>query len=790
MKNPHPSPALFCCTALVLLGSFAIHQISYADTSPQTPSLLDWHPREALTPEQQASIAPGCCGAYVDPLATTAPKTTGATKGTEHINISGEQSRITKDSTLMIGDVELIQGNRKLTGDTAELFNDPRSVQLEGHVTYREPGFLLEGSKATVNLEQNEISIENARYVLHEEHVHGGARRIQRNERGVIYLTESTYTTCEPADPLWKLRSQSMTLDMEHGQGIVHHVRLEVNDIPVFYFPYLRFPINDQRQSGFLVPSFTSGEDGLDIAIPYYFNLAPHYDLTLIPRYIADRGTQLGGEFRHLTDHFNTVTSAALLPNDKLIDEDRWLVSVDQRGGARRPWSTMIDFSRVSDVDYFEDLSAIGLSVSQKTHLKQSGSAGYMTDHWDTKIEVENFQTLRDNNNIEDPYEKLPELFAEGNYFLKHGFHTKLSQQFAQFDHGDSTQITGDRLAADYQFAWRNDNQAFFVEPAVQLHYRSQQLDNAPANERPEALAPGFTLDAGFVLEKTGSRYYHTIEPRFFYAYTDYENQDDFQLFDTDEIDFTYTRLYDPRRLAGSDRITDNNQTTIGAIYHLSSSGSSSELMSFGIGQIFYHEDRRINGFDTATSNLLPMEYREQYVATRSPVTAQWNWLLNPYWRMNSDLAWDEERNKTRQGSVFLHYQNLDSTLFSIGYRHKELLTQLDPTTYLLETVRQAHLSGQLALNNQWAIMGALRYDFSHSRALENMAGFQYEDCCWRIRTLYRQWETNPDEVFNTALHEQDRGVYIEIQFKGLASTGKKITSLLEDNVYGYQAND
>src|SRR5690606_29859744 len=191
-----------------------------------------------------------------------------------------------------------------------------------------------------------------------------------------------------------------------------------------------------------------------------------------------------------------------------------------------------------------------------------------------------------------------------------------------------------------------------------------------------------------------------------------------------------------PDRLSGNDRIADNNQTSIGAVYRLSHPDNNGEFMSLGVGQVFYHEDRRINGFDVTTYGILPQEYREQYVATRSPLAAQWVWMLNPRWKMNSDLAWDEQNNKTRQSSVFLHYQGMDSALFSIGYRHKELLTQLDSTTYLMETVRQAHLSGQLPLDNQWALMGGLRYDFSHSRSLESMAGFQYEDCCWRIRTL------------------------------------------------------
>lgn len=779
---PLPNPRQL--TGLALLVSLCV-RICHADAGGEPVHLLDWHPREQLNTEQQESIATGCCGAYVDPLASS-PGMTPDQATNNNVRFSGEQSQITKNSTLMIGHVELVQGNRKLTGDKAELFNDPQSVQLEGHVTYREPGFLLEGNAATVNLEQDELTIESARYVLHNERVHGTAGHIQRSADGVVSLTESTYTSCEPDDPLWKLRGHNMTLDAERGEGTATHVRLEVGDVPVFYVPYLRFPINDQRQSGFLFPSFTSGEDGLDISIPYYFNLAPNYDLTLIPRHIADRGSQLGGEFRHLSQNFSSVASAALLPDDNKTHEDRWLASFNQHGGSLKPWYTTVNFARVSDIDYFEDLDAIGLSVSQQTHLKQAANAGYMTDHWETEIEVETFQTLRDNPNLKDPFEKLPALSANGLFFLNHGFHTQLNQQIARFDHSDQSQVTGDRLAADYQFGWRNNHQVYYIEPAAHLSYRGQQLNDAATHESPEAVVPGFTLDTGFIVEKTNQTYHQAIEPRFYYAYTDYENQDDFQLFDTDEIDFSYSQLYTHRRLAGDDRIADSNSSTIGLVYRLSPLTNNTESMRFGIGQTFYHDNRHINGFDVATYNLLPVEYQDRYIESRSPLVAQWAWIPNPQWRLESELAWDEQQNETEQGSLFLHYENNDHELFSIGYRHKELLTQLNSTTYILETVRQAHLSGQWPLNNQWALMGGLNYDFSHQRALENMAGFQYEDCCWRLRTLYRQWETNPDEVFDTAFHEQESGLFIEIEFKGMASTGKKIEALMENSIYGY----
>jgi LPS-assembly protein len=72
---------------------------------------------------------------------------------------------------------------------------------------------------------------------------------------------------------------------------VAKHARLRIRGIPVLYTPYINFPIDDRRKSGFLVPSIGSSDDnGFELITPYYWNIAPNLDATFYPRYMSKRG--------------------------------------------------------------------------------------------------------------------------------------------------------------------------------------------------------------------------------------------------------------------------------------------------------------------------------------------------------------------------------------------------------------------------------------------------------------------------------------------------------------------
>lgn len=753
---------------------------------------LDWVTKQKLDPAQQAALPVGCDGAFVEPaeeVAARPPIPVGSDDTEQAITISGKDSQLTRQSTIMTGDVILIQGSRKITGDSAELFNDPQGVQLDGNVSFREPGFLLRGDYAEVNLEQGTLGVRNARYVLHEQRVHGQAEEITRDETGIIRLKGGTYSSCSPEDEIWYLKTGTLMLNPKEGQGEATHVRLEVLDVPIFYFPWMRFPIGNERHSGFLAPSFASSEDGIDIALPYYFNLAPHYDAVVVPRHISDRGNQLGIDFRHLSSAFATTTSVAFLPDDKQANEDRWIAGLHQSGGEHQPWYTLIDVTRVSDHDYFEDLDNIGLSISRKTDLSQRGVAGYFFENWSTQIEVHEYQLLN-SNLVTDPYEKIPELRATGNYQFDNGFYTRLDQIATAFDDKDNTRATGNRVYLDYAAGWRSNWRAGFIEPTVYTRYLKQQLDNTAFDTSPEVMVPAASLDMGLLFRRKGEHHTQTLQPRIYHYYADHENQDDFILFDTDELYFNYDQLFRSYRFAGHDRIVDANQTSVGITNSWLDNTNGKSWLELGLGQIYYHQDQRITAFEPASFAALPADVQARYQQPRSPLAASARWWFHSRWLLSSELAWDDNTNDTRTGNVFLHYARESGELFSIGYRHVQLLTQLAPLTFVEETATQSDISGLWPLNAQWSLVGRSNYDFSNNRHQELLAGLQYEDCCWRLRTIYREWANNPGEVFNTDLHEQDRGIYLEIQFKNLAGLGTKTNSMLEDSIYGYENND
>jgi len=754
------------------------------DLTPADWKLLDWKYLSEMTPEEKAIVPRACCGAFIEPVFPPLAASTADGKDTgDSIAVSGARSEMTENKTIVIGDVIVTQGQRRIRGDRVELYDQPRRANLNGHVVLHDPGFLLQGTSLATNIDDNIVKMDNARYVIYPLNVHGTADEIVRHADGIITLKNSTYSACTPGDESWYLKSSSMTLDPDQGQGTARNVRIEVGDVPVFYIPYLEFPLGGERQSGFLAPSFINGSNGMDVTLPYYFNLAPNYDATLIPRIISDHGAQLGGEFRYLSPLFKASTTAAWLPHDQQTSTDRWLISVNQTGGMQQPWSTRIDFTRVSDRNYFTDLDNVGLGVTRATNLTERASTGYLTDHWDSTLDVVSYQSLLEGSTL-NLYQKLPGLSTTGEYVFSNGTSAELTQSVAHFRPSDPSQVGGDRLAARYQLGWRSDTDAGYIAPDIEMNFLRQQLDSSLASQ-PQVAIPAADVNMGITLEHDNPDSRQIVEPHLHYRYVPYRNQDAFQLFDTDEMTLNYSQLFQDSRFSGNDRIGDANQVAVGVSSRWLDQATGNEWLQAGIGQVFYRGDRRVTPFTPATFAQLPASYQNQYTNGQSPLLGGLQWALQPHWNLNSELAWDEAQHHTQHGNVFLHYHSETQELFSIGYRYDQLL-EWTGTSYVPDTVRQADISSFWPLNNQWALTGRAFYDFTNHRYLENLFGFQYEDCCWRWRTFVRHWAVNPENSQSILQQRTDTGLFFEIEFKSLAGTGTKTSSLLRDSIYGY----
>jgi LPS-assembly protein len=799
---------------------------------------LDWVEEEALTPEEKEKMASGCCGAYIEPPRNYPDADLEPEEAS--LRVASSSTEVLQENIAHLkGDVHLTQGYRQVRSDYATVNQDERTVDLEGNVQLREPGMLLTGDTAHVNMDSKDIQINNSDYLFHESGVRGTADRLTRPSGDIFYIDNATYTTCEPGSNAWQLVSSEV--DVNPGTGIAHakHVRLEVKDIPVMYLPWIRFPIDDRRASGLLFPSFDVSEDnGIDFAQPIYLNLAPNYDATITPRYVQERGPMAEVEFRHMSEYTYTVLGGAFLSDDDGGDdsdedpdaitgdrehegEDRWLANIDHTGRFGRGWSTRIDYTRVSDDDYFRDLDNTTLEVSSRTHLRQLGFVSYNTDNWLFRLTGREYQTIAENTR--DQYKLLPRIEANGDYRLG-DFEFELNNQFSSFDHNDdndlttgstffiddkNTYVTGDRLRLNYGATWDKQWAWGYFRPTAKIKHITYDLDDpllGQSDDSPSVTVPVGIIDTGIYFERDTTwlnGYTQTFEPRLYMVYSKYEDQSDLPDFDTSELTFSYSQLFRDDRFVGGDRIGDTEQISVGLTTRLIDNSTGIERLRASLGQIYYLDDRYVslntmltksvlkslNNPDDLT-NLDEREIADGLLRDESAYAAEFSLRLWENLRLQADMLYDEENSEIDRGSASIRYHGQNNRIFNLGYRFINKVPRFyQPTSeYIDIDVEQADFSTIFPIFRNWSLIGRYNYDLTNSRNLETFVGLQYDSCCWRLSLLGRKWIDRNDNIL---LPEEDltedKGIFLQIQFKGLAGYGTKVESILKDGIYGYE---
>ena len=201
------------------------------------------------------------------------------------------------------------------------------------------------------------------------------------------------------SDNSWGLHAEEISIAADSGWGEARHAVFKIKDIPVFYLPYLTFPVDDQRKSGVLLPKVGSSQRvGLDFELPYYFNLAENYDLTLTPRYMSKRGTQLKSEFRYLTVEHQGLLQLEYLHNDSDKPRDfgqRYLGHLSHRSDFTSRWRGYIDFTDVSDDAYLSELGS-DFNNQSDTQLNRHASLSYFGADVRSDIRADSFIRARE----------------------------------------------------------------------------------------------------------------------------------------------------------------------------------------------------------------------------------------------------------------------------------------------------------------------------------------------------------------------------------------------------------
>jgi LPS-assembly protein len=679
------------------------------------------------------------------------------------IHIESDDAAVSANgNALLSGRVAVRQNERKVTADIVTYDKATGRITVLGTVDFLDPKIRVTSKTGSYD-QIGGATFGEANFQLLDRNGRGFAREIEVRPGGTISLEKTGYTTCPAGHRDWLIRAASIDLNTVQQVGVAHSVTLEFEGVPVLYTPFFSFPLGDARKSGFLFPSIDhSGNNGIEIPVPYYFNLAPNYDLMLTPEELTSRGVELSGEFRYLTADSHGQIDATYLPTDKQTQGDRSYFRAADVTALTPRLRLDLDIASVSDSNYFQDF-AVGSAQTSVTFLERRADLLYQDDAWKVRAQLQNFQTIDISIDAADrPYSRVPRVDAAGLWALgSSGFEFALNGEAVNFlrDVGPS----GIRLDLSPELRWSLRSAGYFFEPSFGWRVTQYDLQNATPGDpsTPTRSLPYARLDTGLIFERDagaqGQRT-QTLEPRLVYSYVPYRNQDMLPIFDTALPDLNLTELFRTNRYVGADRVGDADQMSVAVTTRLFDQLSGQQFLSATLGQLHYFTTPRVS---------LPGETPE--TNQTSDYVGQLSLTTYKNWTVNLDYQWNPNANQTAKSEVLVQYRPGPTQVVNIGYRfQRDVLEQWD---------------GSFAwpLTEHWNAVGRLVYSILDKQTIEQVAGFEYRSCCWLIDVVQRRYVNNRNS--NGAL---DTSIAVQLQLIGLSSVARPGNTFLERSIGGY----
>ncbi|TPG11824.1 LPS-assembly protein LptD [Rhodanobacter glycinis] len=689
------------------------------------------------------------------------------------------------------GDVKLQRADQQLQADSVDYNNVSTDYDARGNVRYQEAGQLLASSHMRGNTDASRGIADDVRYQMLDARGNGVAKQGHMLDAQHSRYVMATYSTCDVGHHLWEFRAKSITINKETGVGVARDATMRLGNVPFLYLPYFSFPTDDRRKSGFLYPTIgNTSRSGFEVSAPYYLNLAPNYDATLDPRIYSDRGAMLAGEFRYLVPGSNGQINVEYVPNDHgendgLADikgDSRYLVNLSDRTQLWKGWQFVGSYNHASDSSYLYDY---GDALSHAAIYTLASNAAVMGGGkwWHASFGGTIYQNV--NPFVTDrvlPYDQLPYATFGMNVPLSRWLEFGMDTSAVAFR--KTGFVEGERedlypyLAADF------GTSAWFVRPKVAYRYTAYQLDSgydkygyggllgsggvSPFTQQsPSRALPIVSVDSGLVFDRNaslfGNSYTQTLEPRIYYLYVPYRNQNNLPVFDTSLMSFDYWQLFSPNQFSGADRQMDANNVTAALTTRLLDD-SGAERLSASIGQIRYLSPQRVLGTDWV----------------RSAYVAQLDVQLSDRWRLASSYQWSPNTRLTDMAAVELQRRLGTDGVFNFSYRYRRGLLE------------QYSASAVYPLSERWRLVGSWTYSVKDRETVEALAGVEYDSCCVSLRLVDRNYVNQAYYGFGPAptggnINQRDNAIMFEVVFKGLGSSGGQIDPLLRRDILGYQ---
>jgi len=602
------------------------------------------------------------------------------------------------------------------------------------------------------NMSTGQGQIRDGEVFISEGNFHLSGAEIEKQGQADYFVRNGSFTTCDGAIPDWKFTAEEVDVTLG-GYARAKHVFFHVKDIPVFYTPYLLFPVKTERESGFLMPMFGySSSKGFLASLAWYQVIDRNMDATVYVDYLSDLALGTGLEYRYALANQNDgkalyyhVTGFDDTPPDDYdpynpdTEEyfpDTYYLKWEHRGNLPGRWRLAADVEYAEDKEFFEEFGDVAADYNRDKTV----STVTLMRNWDKLNLVGYARYIKDlESDNDDTLQRLPE-FSLGLARYRLGetpFYVGLESYATHFyreegQDGDRLYLKPSLSAVFKPGSWLE------ITPEIALHERLYDADT----EDDEVFIPDFSLTAATRMTKVFAAdlwgmdaLLHSVEPKVVYRYVPEEDQDNLPLFDL------YDRL---GRLDRNNELGKINEVGYALVNRITARATAEdgtrsyrELLNLRLSQSYDIDEERNDpsGQDQPFSALRV----ELDFWPTSNLSLGAKSLIPVY---GDDGLWSLDLGASVQDGAG-NALRLDYT-----YRDQEFTgVETDYFSWQLDT----------ALFKPLYLRYRERHDLVESRALERGLGLEYRAQCWSfllsVQERYRENDDNDYEImFNIVL--------------------------------------
>lgn len=684
------------------------------------------------------------------------------------------------------GKVSMRQMDQQAFADWMRYSRAEDLLEARGNVRFQESGRSATGSRLQLKLADHLGDMREAAYGFKTQQgltAQGTASSIEFRGQDRYTLRTATYSSCPVDEQDWVLRTEELQLDYVTSLGNARRVKVEYLGTPILYAPWMDFALDDKRKSGFLAPAYgVSDLRGVELIVPWYWNIAPNQDATITPRLMTRRGLQVATEYRYLQPNYSGDLLVEVLPNDRVRNENRARAVLHHNHRFNEKLIGNLSLENVSDDTYFTDLTSQSTDTS-RVNLLREGSLTYQGSWWTAMGRVQTYQTLQDPlAPIIPPYHRVPQITFNGQRRDEpfSGLNFDVSGEYVSYDHETNQRVQGQRIHVNPSLSHTWQNSYANLTPKLGWYLTRYDLDDG-SRSLPDSIAaapvggfasrtrsiPVFSLDSQLFLEREwswrGRDFIQTLEPRAYYVYIPNRRQADIPVFDSGLADLSLNQLFAENQFTSVDRINDANQITLAVTSRFLEPANGGERLQVTVGQRYYFSDQRVT---------LPGGTVRGGDST--DLLAQVSGQINSRVRLLSGIQFNTDDGDTVKANLGYVYRDGKGKLFNADYRFTN--------DNYAAGVDQLDLSWQWPLKPKWYGLGRINYSFQESRLVEGLAGFEYNQGCWSLRGVVQRLATSADKASNA--------FFLQLELRGLTKLGPNPLEVLERSITGYAKSD